>query len=247
MIGKVLYSFPELNSTNEFAIELLSKTRPIEGAVIITDHQTAGKGQIGSKWESAKGKNITLSCITYPNFLDLLHQYFLTCIVSLSVRDTIHQIINIDKVKIKWPNDVYIGKMKVCGILIQNSVMSGKIQNSVWGIGMNVNQRSFNSDLNNATSLINEMGYEINLEEVKIKLFSNLSNWYDCLQANQLDWIKEKYIEQLYGIDEEKNFFLVRDKITAKGIIKGIDQRGKLKVQHEERVSVYDIKEIQYQ
>ena len=246
-IGKVVLSFPELDSTNEYALKVLSKTRPIEGTVIITDFQTAGKGQIGSKWESERGKNLTLTCIIYPNFLDLIQQFLLTCIASLSVRQTIASILDHRDVKIKWPNDILVDQKKICGILIQNSVMAGKIQNSVIGIGINVNQSFFSQDLTSATSLINELNYEIGLEGIKIELFSNLSRWYNLLKDNQIELIKNSYTDSLYGREEEKIFLLKSEGKEKPGIIKGIDPRGKLWVEHEGKEAVYDIKEIQYQ
>lgn len=246
-IGKVVLSFPELDSTNEYALKVLSKTRPIEGTVIITDFQTAGKGQIGSKWESERGKNLTLTCIIYPNFLDLIQQFLLTCIASLSVRQTIASILDHRDVKIKWPNDILVDQKKICGILIQNSVMAGKIQNSVIGIGINVNQSFFSQDLTSATSLINELNYEIGLEGIKIELFSNLSRWYNLLKDNQIELIKNSYTDSLYGREEEKIFLLKSEGKEKLGIIKGIDPRGKLWVEHEGKEAVYDIKEIQYQ
>jgi BirA family transcriptional regulator, biotin operon repressor / biotin---[acetyl-CoA-carboxylase] ligase len=246
-IGKVVLSFPELDSTNEYALKVLSKTRPIEGTVIITDFQTAGKGQIGSKWESERGKNLTLTCIIYPNFLDLIQQFLLTCIASLSVRQTIASILDHRDVKIKWPNDILVDQKKICGILIQNSVMAGKIQNSVIGIGINVNQSFFSQDLTFATSLINELNYEIGLENIKTELFSNLTRWYNLLKDNQIELIKNSYTDSLYGREEEKIFLLKSEGKEKPGIIKGIDPRGKLWVEHEGKEAVYDIKEIQYQ
>jgi BirA family biotin operon repressor/biotin-[acetyl-CoA-carboxylase] ligase len=246
-IGKVVLSFPELDSTNEYALKVLSKTRPIEGTVIITDFQTAGKGQIGSNWESERGKNLTLTCILYPNFLDLIQQYLLTCVASLSVKQTIAAIINHREIKIKWPNDILVDQKKICGILIQNSVMSGKIQNSLIGIGINVNQSFFSKDLTRATSIFNELNHKIDLEDIKINLFSNLNYWYNLLKDNQIDLIKKSYLDALYGREEEKIFLLKSQGKEKPGIIKGIDPRGKLWIEHEGEEAVYDIKEIQYQ
>ena len=246
-IGKVVLSFPELDSTNEYALKVLSKTRPIEGTVIITDYQIAGKGQIGSKWESERGKNLTLTCILYPSFLDLIQQYLLTCIASLSVRQTLASLINHREIKIKWPNDILVNQKKICGILIQNSVMSGKIQNSVIGIGVNVNQSFFSKDLTRATSIFNELNAEIDLEDIKTDLFSNLTRWYNLLKDNQIELIKNSYADSLYGRDEEKIFLLKSEGKEKPGIIKGIDPRGKLWIEHEGEEAVYDIKEIQYQ
>ena len=123
-IGKVFQHFASLESTNQYAVDLISKSKPIEGTVISTFNQTKGRGQIGSTWESAIGKNITLSVILYPSFLPIQKQFYLNQIVALAVKDLL-QAYTSKVVQVKWPNDVYIHEHKTAGILIQNSV-SGK-------------------------------------------------------------------------------------------------------------------------
>ncbi|MCK6692565.1 MAG: biotin--[acetyl-CoA-carboxylase] ligase [Thermoanaerobaculia bacterium] len=87
-IGKVYYSFDELSSTNDFARELLAKSRPPEGTVVRAVTQTAGRGQFGSRWLSEPGANLTLSVILYPGWLKVSDQFRLSEAVALAVRDT---------------------------------------------------------------------------------------------------------------------------------------------------------------
>ena len=155
-VGKVLVELPRLTSTNLYAQELLSKSKPSEGTVISTSDQYAGRGQIGSGWESEAHKNITLTFIFYPAFLPIRQQFQLTQAISLGVKDCIEHFVP-KNVKIKWPNDIYINDKKTCGILIQNTLSGAQISSSIIGIGININQTHFQTNPPNPTSFKLEM------------------------------------------------------------------------------------------
>ena len=104
--------FDELDSTNSYAIELLSKNKPSEGTVISAWNQAKGRGQIGSSWESEAGKNLTISLILYPTFLPIKQQFLLNQAISLSIYDFISRFIK-NGVSIKWPNDILLNGKKV--------------------------------------------------------------------------------------------------------------------------------------
>ncbi|HRI60574.1 MAG TPA: hypothetical protein PK228_12640, partial [Saprospiraceae bacterium] len=86
-IGKVYHRFDELPSTNDWAAELLAKSKPPEGTAVRADSQSAGRGQYGSRWESAAGKNLTISIILYPRWLEVSAQFYLSMAVALGVQD----------------------------------------------------------------------------------------------------------------------------------------------------------------
>ena len=150
-MGQVFEEFEMLPSTNQYAQELLSKSKPVEGTVISAQNQHAGRGQIGSSWEAAPGQNLTLSIILYPQFLAIQHQFQLNQSISLGVRDFIAKYVQ-KPVKIKWPNDIYVNEKKIGGILIQNTLSGSSIQSTIAGIGINVNQKHFESMLEMKTS-----------------------------------------------------------------------------------------------
>lgn len=77
-IGKVYHRFDQLPSTNDWAAELLAKSKPPEGTVVRADSQSAGRGQFGSRWESVAGKNLTISIILYPRWLEVSAQFYLS-------------------------------------------------------------------------------------------------------------------------------------------------------------------------
>lgn len=132
----------ETRSTNLHLLELLEKERLPEGFVVTADYQTAGRGQAGgSAWESAPAQNLTFSVLLRPAQIRARDQFILAQISALAVKETLDLFT--EGITVKWPNDVYWDKKKICGILIENTLMGEFISSSVIGIGLNVNQISF--------------------------------------------------------------------------------------------------------
>lgn len=183
-IGKVFKQFAKLASTNDYALLLLSKSKPSEGTVISTLNQYKGRGQIGSTWESEAGKNINFSLILYPTFLPVKDQFQLNQAMSLGVRDFVAEYL-LNPVKVKWSNDIFVKGKKVAGILIQNSIMGSQIRSSVIGIGINVNQTEFASNLPNPTSLKLEMGTDFDLVKLGAGLCQCLEQRYLKLNSDR--------------------------------------------------------------
>lgn len=122
------------------------------GFALMAREQTAGRGQRGNSWEAAPGLNITLSLMLRPRALPAARQFDLSRAVALGVADLLVSLA-IGGVAVKWPNDVYVGNDKICGILIENTLSGANIAASVAGIGLNVNQTEFLSPAPNPTSL----------------------------------------------------------------------------------------------
>lgn len=235
--------FPSLVSTNEYALDLLSKSKPMEGTVISADFQTRGKGQIGSSWESDPGQNITLSVIMYPSFLPAQRQFYLSEAVALAVRDCVAKYVE-NQVTVKWPNDVYIDNCKTAGILIQNSVAGAFLQSSVVGIGLNVNQSVFFPSLSRATSLCLARGNRpVDLDELRDALFACLEARYLALRAGQFEALREDYYAHLYRY-RLLSTFRTADGRLLEGRIEGVDDIGRLLVAHDGAVEAFDLKAI---
>lgn len=244
-VGKVLLTFEELSSTNSYALDLLTKSKPIEGTVISTFRQTAGRGQIGSTWESDPDKNISLSIILYPTFLLPRDQFALNLAISLAVRDFIAKYTE-KVVKIKWSNDIYVGNRKICGILIQNSLSSNAIQASVIGIGINVNQTFFSANVSNATSLALETGSDFLLPELVENLCQQVEQRYLSLKNSPTaEHLRSEYLSHLYRFGELANYQRADGTIFS-GVITGIDQTGKLLIAHNEIIEAFEIKAITF-
>ena len=246
-IGKVAKFLPTVDSTNVFAINLLSKTNPIEGTVIYTDNQVDGRGQIGSKWQSKAGKNIIMSVILYPDFLPIAHQFKLNQVVALSVYDLLSKyIFPLDKLSIKWPNDIYIGDKKMGGILIENKLQSSLISQSVVGIGLNINQTSFSPDLPNPTSLVLETGEQNDRVDMIERFCECLEHRYLQLKSFRKQNFDDEYLQVLYGYQQWRDYEISSTKGIIRGKIVGLSKLGKLQVQTSNKQMEFSLKEITF-
>lgn len=121
------------------------------GTAVMTREQTAGRGQRGNSWEAEPGKNITMSLMLHPEGLHPARQFVISQAVSLAIVEMLDSYV--PDVSIKWPNDIYVGDRKICGILIENAITGSSITRCIVGIGLNVNQTLFLSDAPNPVSL----------------------------------------------------------------------------------------------
>ena len=240
-LGKNLLIFPECPSTNTLASELSQSGRAPEGTVVVTHHQTAGRGQRGNTWESGKGLNLTLSVVLQPAFLSVARQFQLNKAIALGVRDVVRNYTN-EPVCVKWPNDIMIGNKKVGGILIENQVTGDKLGRSIIGIGLNVNQQSFESALASSVSI--HSGKAIDLAKMFDELLQSIEWRYLQLKNDQADKIDKDYLQCLYRIGGSHRF-VVNDRETQ-GTIRNVDVNGRLLVEIESELRSFDLKEIKY-
>ncbi len=238
-VGKSLFSLPKCHSTNDIAADLLKQGLIDKGAIIVTDNQTDGRGQRDNNWESAPGKNLTLSIVLKPDFLQIENHFFLNLITTLAITDVLLGIQ--DNFKIKWPNDIYHSNRKIGGILIENSVLSGKLISTIIGIGLNVNQVEF-SDKINAISLTNIVGKEFQLNTIFNQLIQRLDHrWLELINKN-FEKLRFNYQNRLFWIGENHQF---RDqKGSFYGTIEGIDSYGKLMVKKNDGLYTFDHHQI---
>ncbi len=150
-LGKRIYSFDSIDSTNTFARTLKEDECP-NGTLIVADEQTAGKGRQGRQWQSQKGKNLLFTVVTRPLFV---HEKVrvIPFGAALAAADGIEQETK-SAVECKWPNDLLIDGKKVAGMLIETTTQNDAVMNVILGIGINVNQTEFADDIKEkATSL----------------------------------------------------------------------------------------------
>jgi BirA family biotin operon repressor/biotin-[acetyl-CoA-carboxylase] ligase len=150
----------ETDSTNRWLKENGEGTM-----VVMADYQTAGKGCGTNAWESERGKNLTFSMLIHPDGMLAKDQFHITEVVSVAMCKTLQSYIH-NKVEIKWPNDIYVGDRKICGILIENRLQGQEIKDCIIGIGLNVNQTEFKSDAPNPVSLRQLTGKETDINEL---------------------------------------------------------------------------------
>jgi BirA family biotin operon repressor/biotin-[acetyl-CoA-carboxylase] ligase len=135
-MGRNLVYLPETPSTNDVARRLAQEGAP-EGSVVVTDHQTAGRGRLARRWEAPPGCCLLLSLLFRPPLA--AHQVQrLTMACGLAVAEAIEATTGL-AVGLKWPNDVLIGGAKVAGILTELELQGSRVAAAVVGIGLNVN------------------------------------------------------------------------------------------------------------
>lgn len=238
-VGKNLIYVPECHSTNTLLAELSGRQNLAEGTVVIAGHQSAGRGQRGTQWQVAPGQNITASFLILPHFLDAHRQFLLTQWVAVALAETVEKL-GATQVQIKWPNDVLIGKQKVCGVLIENTLSGKKIGQSIVGIGLNVNQQKF--DFAGATSLRNATGQPHELPYVFEVLCERLEQFYLEIRAGKR--LRETYLHRLYGWRERVP--LTDAAGDFDGVIEDVNEEGKLQVRKGDTVCAYGLKEIRF-
>ena len=243
-IGQVFLQLPETASTNVYAFSLLSKNKPPDGTVISTPRQLDGRGQYGSAWESEPGKNISASVIVYPAFLAASQQFLLSQVAALAVWDVLSEIVP-GAVKIKWPNDIYIGRKKTAGILIQNILSGTQMRASVVGFGLNVNQTVFLSQPPNPTSLKIETGETFDPEALLASLCERFEARYLHLKSGKVVPLQKDYLQCLYRFGEEASFQKTNGEVFC-GTITGVAQSGRLQIDTGHTQESFDLKEIRF-
>ena len=159
--------------------------------VVVADFQTAGKGCGSNSWESERGQNLTFSMLIHPEALEARAQFRITEVVSVALCNTLERYIY-KEVDIKWPNDIYVGDQKICGILIENRLQGSVIKDSIIGIGLNVNQQAVLSDAPNPVSMWQLTGQETNRETL-LEAFLQAFN-----EAWESETISKAYRQRLY-------------------------------------------------
>lgn len=214
-------SLPEVNSTSTW---LKERAADFDGPVVVsTDCQTGGRGQRGNSWEAEPGRNLTFSILFIPKGIAPARQFFISEAVCLAVVDVLRRHLpQPEEVRVKWPNDVYVGDRKICGILIEHSLESATaIRHTIAGIGVNVNQERFLSDAPNPVSIRNITGEETPLkpllEELVAAVFANFGEPAESLHA--------RYLKTLWRGDGEHPF-ATPDGETFTASITDIDPSG---------------------
>lgn len=239
-IGKQVVFLPTCHSTNDIAAKLVPEGKLQEGAIVITNHQTAGKGQRGNTWDTDPGKNLTFSLFLKPNFLAIQSQFFLNIFTSLAIADFLKTYVK-QGIAVKWPNDIYINDGKLGGILIENAIRKGNIEYAIVGIGLNINQQHFSTE--KATSLAHVCQQEFDLESLLHPLLHYIETRYLQLKVGKYKILLQDYLSKLYWMGEER-VFKANERFT--GEICGIDEIGRLMIKTKEGIRKFDVKEVSF-
>lgn len=246
------YTFPlielhETDSTSNYLNRLCLEKLPPEYTTVTAEFQSAGKGQRGNRWESASGKNLLFSFVLYPTFLEAKKQFILSQLVSLAVKEELEQWA--DNIRIKWPNDIYLGDSKLCGMLLENDLSGPYLARCIAGIGININQDEFYSNAPNPISLKQATGREYDRKNILTNILQRVNSYYEQLrntpEGSCAAEIAYRYVAALYRNDgyhpyrDDKGEFLAR--------MVGVEPDGRYVLEDRQgNIRKYLFKEVQF-
>ena len=167
-----------LKSTNTELREHISEYDNL--SVVATVEQSAGRGQGDHSWYASPGKNLTFSIVFKPERLNAADALYLSRITTLSLLSYLKN--KGVEARIKWPNDIWVGEKKICGILIENILNAQWVESSIIGIGLNLNEENWPEELPNPVSLHELTG---KLYDIKAELAEFHKEF--CRHAQMLD------------------------------------------------------------
>lgn len=237
---------PELESTNDWLMKRYEQHHSIENEVIVTGFQSEGKGQHGNLWHSEAGKNLLFSVGFRTDFLQPAAQFLVSKIIALALTDSVEKLIGQPGVQIKWPNDIYVGNKKICGILISNLLNGNKLACSIVGVGLNVNQLDFPNYLPNPISLSTLTNSVFDLNKVLDLVLENIGRHYkNSYQEKNQQNTHLNYLKKLYQFDEQHLYRVHGQLITA--TIIGLNEFGQIMLTDQAgKVHTCDVKELVY-
>jgi BirA family biotin operon repressor/biotin-[acetyl-CoA-carboxylase] ligase len=227
-LGESLFSknmvFRErVNSTNVLAKELALTGAP-EGTIVLAEEQTAGKGRMGRRWLSPGYKDILCSLLLRPS-LPVNQAFVLTMILAIAVIDGIRAKTNL-QVMIKWPNDLYIDRNKLGGILTEFSQKHGLLEYVILGLGLNVNWMPEEEQglLNPATSILKETGGIVSRNDLIVEILTRFNGYYRDVLTGRLEDLYRKWNDLCLVLGEEVHIKSQGEEVEGTAL--RIDQEG---------------------
>jgi BirA family biotin operon repressor/biotin-[acetyl-CoA-carboxylase] ligase len=245
--GRTLIELDEITSTNTHAMQLIKQGNVAEGTVVWAHFQSLGRGQLGNTWQAEKGKNLTFSLVIHPNFLPAEKQFYLSKITSLAVLGMLTEYLPVSQydIQIKWPNDILVNKQKITGILIESVLRGNFVQNSVIGIGLNINQKDFAGLGKAATSLSLLLKKDFDQKTVLALFCKHFEVLYLNLKQNKFEWINKCYLNNLYRFNELANYKAPGKIFSAK--LMHVEESGLLVLITEENdICKFNFKEVEF-
>lgn len=234
-----------IDSTNSFLKDMAAKVSVEDFTVVVTKKQTSGRGQMNSNWEVVAGKNLTFSVFKLFESLCITDYKYLNYCVSLSVYEAI-KYLKLPRLAIKWPNDIMSENKKIAGVLIENSLSLNKINSSIIGIGLNVNQENFSSDLPNASSIKIILDKEIDLDLLLKRILFYMKKKILLLEKKEYLILEEEYLRVLYK-KNVPSMFKTNQNILFMGKIIGVSASGNLQIElADETFKEFGIKEVSF-
>ncbi len=197
-----------IDSTNNYAMQLIDADKAQLGMTIIAKEQTSGKGQRGNQWISIPGENLLMSMIVVPE-MPIEKQFLFSAAIAVAVSNCVTNL-GID-CYIKWPNDLIINDRKTGGILIENIIRGSLWTYAVVGIGINILQNSFPESLPFATSLKRETKIDFDIKQIANAIRQSIIKTIYLPNGECFDL----YRKRLYKHQQKQQFSLKGNQFNA--------------------------------
>ena len=242
MPSATIVRLEETDSTNTYLRQHASQMEAWM-TVVTAEYQTAGRGQGVHTWESNRSENLLFSVLTHPVMVPVRSQFLLSEAGALALKEVLDGYT--DGITLKWPNDIYWNDRKLSGTLIETSIGGGRIKNCVFGIGLNVNQKTFESDAPNPVSLAQILGHDIDREQLFKQIVAAFEKYYRMLENGQYDAISALYHEALY---RRQGFYMYEDGDGRfEGAIVEVGDEGLLVLRDRDgRFREYEFREVKF-
>ena len=241
-MNRKIIRLQEVDSTNAYLRNL--KTEPTDEFTVVTaEFQTAGKGRGKNTWESNHGENLLFSVLSHPDTVPANRQFILSMAIALAVKDALHMYIG--DVEIKWPNDIYWHNHKLGGILIECSLSAGKVRDCIMGVGIDVNQRSFENLTKNPISIFQITNREIDRDELLNSILDDLEHYLSLIRQGRYDEIQVQYRDSLYRRHGYYPYYDGDGEFMARFV--AIDPSGRLTLKDDDgMLRTYAFKEVKF-
>ncbi|MBP5745687.1 MAG: biotin--[acetyl-CoA-carboxylase] ligase [Lachnospiraceae bacterium] len=226
----MIINLDEIDSTNEYLKRMSDDGYNSDELLVATaQYQTSGKGRRGRSWVTEPGTALMFSVLLKPR-LKLDDCSMLTLVMALAVKRSLSDM-DIEAM-IKWPNDLVLNKKKICGILTEAIAETGQM---IIGVGINTNQESMPDDLSlTATSILMETDDCIDHDSLLNSIIYNFEQLTESVyDTGDLSLLRKEYEDSLVSMN--KTVTVLDPSNEYDGICKGIDDRGQLIVEHENK------------
>lgn len=241
--GRTLRSYASIDSTNTAAMRWANEDAP-EGSVVVADYQTAGRGRQGRTWQAEAGQNLMFSMVLRPP-LPPPRLSLITLAASVAMAETVETFTTPLTNTIKWPNDVLLEGYKCCGMLLESTLGGPNQATVILGIGLNVNQSAFPSELaERATSLLLQTGRRTPRAALLADVLGRLEHYYDALGDDDGIAVRRAYTARLHGLGHPATLQLTRRAQPITGVILGISNTGALRLDTTDGVRTFHAGEI---
>ena len=234
-----------INSTSTHLRQLSKNNETKNWTVVTAEFQSQGRGLKDTNWVSEKGKNLLCSILIKLKGLNVERNFYLNSAISIGIYKALYGF-NLSSLSVKWPNDIMSGRAKLGGILIENSLKSNSIYQTILGLGLNINQESFPRNLPNAISMKNISGKHYSRQDVLRHIVKCLKVEIEKLNTGKFEELHNEYESLLYRRGKSQEFQDI-DGQYFDGVIIGVNSHGLLKVMNQSgEVLQFDHKQIKF-